>query len=135
VSAKCNYVCGTLWEPLRLSESCRTRIPGWSNPRVTWTDTEVFRCTWEHLGAPITGLGASGSAGDKLRGAGHKPWSASHKCWSTGHKPWSAGNMPGCANEQPESPSNHSRAVWEKQHLLSERYWYARKSQLLLIGE
>jgi hypothetical protein len=41
-----------------VSESCRTRIPGWSNPRVDWTDAEALRCTWEHLGAPMTSLGA-----------------------------------------------------------------------------
>ena len=46
------------WEPLGVSESCRTRIPGWSNPRVYWTDAVAFRCTWEHLGAPATFLGA-----------------------------------------------------------------------------
>ena len=55
--------------------SCRTGIPGWSNPRVDWTDAVAFRCTWErwqkiwvdigglvttreHLGAPVTSLGA-----------------------------------------------------------------------------
>jgi len=38
------YFC--LWEPLRVSESCRTRIPGWSNPRVDWTNAVAFRCTW-----------------------------------------------------------------------------------------
>ena len=46
------------WEPVGVSESCRTRIPGWSNPRVHWTDAVAFRCTWERLGAPATSLGA-----------------------------------------------------------------------------
>ena len=46
------------WEPLGVSESCWTRITGWSNPRVDWTDAVAFRCTWEHLGAPTTSLGA-----------------------------------------------------------------------------
>jgi len=41
-----------------VSESSRTRIPGWSNPRVDWTNTVAFRCTWEHLGVPATRLGA-----------------------------------------------------------------------------
>jgi len=39
------------WEPLGVSESCRTRITGWSNPRVYWTDVVAFKCTWKHLGA------------------------------------------------------------------------------------
>jgi len=34
-----------------VSESCRTRITGWSNCTVYWTDVVAFRCTWEHLGA------------------------------------------------------------------------------------
>ena len=41
-----------------MSESCQTRIPGWSNSRVDWADAVAFRCTWEHLGAPETRLGA-----------------------------------------------------------------------------
>jgi hypothetical protein len=41
-----------------VSVSCRTRITGWPNPRVYWTDAVAFRCTWEHLGAPVTRLGA-----------------------------------------------------------------------------
>jgi len=41
-----------------VSESCRTRIPGWSNLRVDWTEAVAFRCTWEHLGVPTTSLGA-----------------------------------------------------------------------------
>jgi hypothetical protein len=45
------------WEPLGVSESCWTRITGWPNPRVYWTDAVAFRCTWEHLGAPVTRLG------------------------------------------------------------------------------
>jgi len=39
------------WEPLGVSESCRTRITGWSNPRVYWTDVLAFKYTWKHLGA------------------------------------------------------------------------------------
>jgi len=50
------YVC--LWEPLGVFGSCRTRIPGWSDPRVVWTDAMAFRCTWEPLGVPLTSLGA-----------------------------------------------------------------------------
>jgi len=46
------------WEPLGVSESCRTRIPGWSNCRVDWSDPLAFRWTWEHLTAPATGRGA-----------------------------------------------------------------------------
>ena len=46
------------WEPLGVSESCWTRIPGWSNPRVYWTDPVAFKSTWEHLGALATRLGA-----------------------------------------------------------------------------
>jgi hypothetical protein len=58
---------------------------------------ENIECTWEHLGAlaiilgtPMTSRVVSGSTGDT-------PWSAGDKCWTI---------------------SNHSRAVWEKQHLL-----------------
>jgi len=41
-----------------VSESCRTRIAGRSNPRDDWTEAVAFGCTWEHLGAPATRLGA-----------------------------------------------------------------------------
>jgi len=65
-----------------VSESCQPRIPGWSNPRVYWTDAVAFRCTWEHLGALAislgvltTSLGGPGSAGDKPESAEHKPGS------------------------------------------------------------
>jgi len=47
-----------LWESLGVSGSCRTRILGWLNPRVHLTDAVRFRCTWEHMGAPVTTLGA-----------------------------------------------------------------------------
>ena len=40
-----------------MSESCRTRIPGWSNPRDDWIDAVAIMCTLEHLGVPATGLG------------------------------------------------------------------------------
>jgi hypothetical protein len=60
------------WEPLGVSESCWTGIPGWSNPGVDWTNALAFRCTWEHLGmlptrlgVPTTSLGAPESADDK----------------------------------------------------------------------
>jgi len=43
---------------LGVSGSCRTRILGWLNPRVHLTDAVRFRCTWEHMGAPVTTLGA-----------------------------------------------------------------------------
>ena len=46
------------WEPLGVSERCQTRIPGWANPGVYWTDAVAFRCIWKHLGAPSTSLGA-----------------------------------------------------------------------------
>ena len=88
------------WEPLGVSESCRTRIPGWSNPRVYWTNAVAIRCTWEHLGAPATSLGAAGSASGN-------PLSVYHK---------------------PGSTSNHCRAVWEKRHLLWECCWCTWKS-------
>ena len=86
-----------------MSGSCRTRIPGWSNRRVYWTDAVVFRCTWEHLrepgtslGALTTSLGASGSADDK---------------------PGSTDNKSGSTNGKSGSILNHYRAVREK-HLL-----------------
>ena len=58
---------------------------------------ENFQCTWERLGAPVTGLGAAGSAGDKPGRTGDKPG-------RTGDKPGSAGN-------KSRSTSNHSRVV------------------------
>jgi len=87
------------WEPLGVSESCRTRIPGWANPRVNWTDAVAFRCTWEHLGAPATSLGAPTTSLGAPGSASDKPGSANHK--------------PGSANHKPGSTSNHCRAVWE----------------------
>jgi len=80
------------WEPLGVSESCRTRIPGWSNPRDYWTDAVVFRCTWEHPGVPSTSQETPGSAS-------WKPESADHK--------------PGSAYLKPGSTLNDCRAVWE----------------------
>ena len=44
------------WEPLGIFGSCRTRIQGWSNPRVDWTDAVAFSCPWEYLGPPVTNL-------------------------------------------------------------------------------
>jgi len=72
------------WEPLGVFESCRTRILGWSNPRVDWTDAVAFRCTWEHLGAPMGILGAPGSTGNW-------PGSTSNHCravWEKQHLLW-----------------------------------------------
>jgi hypothetical protein len=46
------------WEPLGVSESCRTRIPGWPNPTDNRINAVAFRCTGEHLGALTTSLGA-----------------------------------------------------------------------------
>jgi len=95
------------WEPLGVSESCRTRIPGWSNPRVYWTDGVDSRRTWEHLGAPATCLGVP---------------------MTTLGAPGTACNKPGSASHKPGSTSNHSWAVWEKQHLLREHCCCAWKS-------
>ena len=41
-----------------MSESCRTRIPGWSNPILDWTDAVAFMCAGKDLGVPATSLGA-----------------------------------------------------------------------------
>jgi len=81
-----------------VSESCQTRIAGWLNPRVYWTDAVGFRCTWEHLGAPMTSLEAPGC---------------------TGNKPGSPDQKPGSPDDKPGSKSNQGRAVREK-HLLWE---------------
>jgi len=84
---------------LVVSESCQTRIPGWSNPRVDWTDAVAFMSTWKHLGGPatrlgvpMTWLGVPGSAGNNSASANDNLGSASNSCGST---------------------SNHSRAVRE----------------------
>jgi len=61
---------------------------------------ENLGCIWEHLRAPGTSLEA-------LTTSLGAPGSAGNKSWST---------------------SNQSRAVWEKQHLLSECCWCAWKS-------
>jgi len=44
-------------EPLEVSESCRTRIPGWPNPRVHWIDSVAVKFTWKHPGVTATSLG------------------------------------------------------------------------------
>jgi hypothetical protein len=95
------------WEPRGVSESCRTRIPGWANPRVYWTDAVAFRCTSEHMGVPATSLGARTTS---LGAHG------------------SADQRPGSADDKPGSTLNHGRAAWEKHHLLWERRWCAWKS-------
>ena len=87
------------WEPLGVSESCQTRIPGWSNSRVDWNDAVAFRCTWEHLGAPGANLGATTTS----LGAPGTP----------DDRPGCADRKPGCADNKPGSTSNHSRAVCE----------------------
>lgn len=45
-------------------ESCRIRMAGWSHRRVVWTNALAVRCTYEHLGAPTTILGAPESGSD-----------------------------------------------------------------------
>jgi len=45
-------------EPMGVSESCPTRITGWSDPRVYCTNAVAIRCSWEHMGSPTTSLGA-----------------------------------------------------------------------------
>jgi hypothetical protein len=63
------------WEPLSVSGSCQTRIPGWPKPRDYWTDALVFRCTLAHLGVWSTGLGvltrSVGAPGDKPVNTNH----------------------------------------------------------------
>jgi len=61
-----------LWS-LGVSESCRTRITGWSNCRVYWTDVVAFRCTWEYLGAPGSTLNHCRAVSEK-----HLLWEC---CW------------------------------------------------------
>jgi hypothetical protein len=89
-------------EPQGVSESDQTRIPGWSNPTVYSTDAMAFRCTWEHLGAPATCLGAPTTNPGALE---------------------YTRDMPGSDNNRNGSMSNHDRAVWET--LLAERCWCA----------
>jgi len=102
-----------LWEPLGIFESCWTRIPGWSNLRVCWTVAVAVRCTWEHLGTPVTSLGV--------------PTTSLGAPGSTGERPGRVHHKPGSTGIKPGSTSNHSTAVWEKQlHL--ERCWCAWKS-------
>ena len=43
-----------------MSESCRTRFPGWSNLGVDWIDTVALMCTWERMGVLATSQGAPG---------------------------------------------------------------------------
>jgi len=62
-------------------------VIGLGTPRST---RENFECTWEHLGAPATSLGALTT---RL-------------------------GAPGSAGDKSGSTSNHSRAVREKQHPL-----------------
>jgi hypothetical protein len=92
-----------------VSGSCRTRIPGWSNLRVYWTNAVGFRFTWEHLGSPATDLAVLTTIMGGSR---------------------SAGNNTGCGNDMagsdgdiPGSSSNYSRAVGEKHHLVWECCW------------
>jgi len=66
------------WVPLRLSESCWTRIPGWSNSRVYRIYTAALRGTWKDLAsaatnlvAPTTCERAPGSEADKPTHANH----------------------------------------------------------------
>jgi len=66
-----------------VSGSCRTRIPGWSNPIVYWSDAAAFKCNWENrqtiwvvIEGLVTPRGAPGSTKDKPGGAEDKPGSA-----------------------------------------------------------
>jgi len=104
-----------VFRSLGVSESCQTRIPGSSNPRVFWTNALDFSCTWEHLGAPATSQEATTrSLGATTRSLG-APGSASDKSESNNHKPGST--------DKSGSTLNHCTPVWEKHHLLWECYW------------
>jgi len=64
------------WEAVGVSESCRTRITGWSKPRDYWTDAVAFRYTWKYLGAP---------------GRTKEPWWEAWNCWPEAwerQQPW-----------------------------------------------
>jgi len=68
------------WDPLGMFWSCRTRITGWSNTWVDWTDAIAFRYTWEHrqqicqdIKDPVTTRWTSGNAGNKP--------GSTWKCW------------------------------------------------------
>jgi len=56
---------------LGVFESCRAWIAGWLNARVNWTDSVMFSCTWEYLGAP-------GSTDNKPRSTCNTPGSTSN---------------------------------------------------------
>jgi hypothetical protein len=70
-------------------ERCRSSIPGWSNPRVYWTDAVDFRCIWEHLGVPVASLGAPTTSLGAPVSANHTHGCANHKPGSANHKPGS----------------------------------------------
>jgi hypothetical protein len=79
------------WEPLGVSQSCRTRIAGWSNPRVYRTNAVALKCTWKQLGAPTTSLGAPGSAGDKRAITDNKSestWQRQRQAWERRLQAW-----------------------------------------------
>ena len=86
---------------------------------------ENFGCTWGHLGAAATSLGAPTACLGATGNHGDKPRSASDKPGSPGDKSRSSGDQSG-------STPDHSRAVWDKHHRL-ECCWCAWKSLLRLI--
>jgi len=96
-SISTTHVCH--WGPQGVFQSCQTRIPGCSNPRVDWADAVAFRCSWERwqqlckdIRRLVTTRGASGSADDK----------------------------PGCAGNMPGSTSKYRGQAWERQDHLWE---------------
>jgi len=109
------------WEPLGVTESCRTRIPGWWNPRVYCTDAVAFRCTWEHLWAPTSSLGAPGSTWEYLGAPATSLGVPTTLLWA----PRSSGDKTGSTDHKPGSTLNHCRAVWENHHLLWLHSWCA----------
>lgn len=100
-------------DPLGAFGNCQTRILGWSNPRVNWTDALVFRYTWErwqYIRSNIDGLvttsGASGRAGEKPGSTGVMHGSASDNSGSADDKPGSTSDNSRSAGEMPGSTSH-----------------------------
>jgi len=60
------------------------------------------------------------------------PGSSDDKPGSSDDKSGSADDNPGSADDKPGITSNQCKAVWEIQHLVSERCWCAWKSSYYL---
>jgi len=111
------YCC--IWEPLGVSGRSWTRITGWLNSSVYWTNEVAFRWTWEHWHKIKVHIGGLLILRGVFRSADDKPGST-WKCWLTAlwcqqhvwKYRWQAWVCRQEAWEHPGAPATSLKALW-----------------------